>query len=283
MTDERVDKRKEDCGVSEHKFTSDGRKVAIIGSLNSKETIVQEIFVSDGTEFPAGEHFVVKTLLDAPAETYQSKKNRQLEDSIKQLESRRNQIQKEIDGFRVACASAAAKIKWINGIKDQEVERIVEHIKSVICGEYTHILMNDYNGPEIAEWDAELFSRTDGYGEDRRFDGVRLCSLFGMWNGRLELDWRVHSYSDGSGSGAKSFVPCKSLREAVGKAKAIIDSKDHLSDKDYAFCLKHGIDVDPMKNAARLESKAECVRKQMERHKSELAALELKLAALEDK
>ena len=263
-----------------HKFTSDGKKVAVIGSLNAKETIVQEIFVSDGTEFPAGEHFIVKTLLDAPAETYQVKKNRQLEDSIKQLEVHRAQIQKEIDGFKVACAAAASKITWIRGLKEPEVERIVEHIRAVICGEYTHILMNDYNGPEISEWDAELFSRTDGYGEDRRFDGVRLCSLFGVWNGRLELDWRVHSYSDGSGGGAKSFVPCKSLQEAVGKAKALIDAEDHLSDKDYAFCLKHGIDVDPVKNAARLESKAEGVRKQMARHKDEIAALELKLAEI---
>lgn len=267
--------------MNTYKFTADGKKVAVVGALNAKETIVQEVFVSDGTEFPAGEHFVVKTLLDAPAETYQSKKNKQLEDSIRQLENRRSQIQKEIDGFRVACASAAAKIKWISGINDREVERIVEHIKSVICGEYTHILMNDYNGPEIAEWDAELFSRTDGYGEDRRFDGVRLCSLFGIWNGRLELDWRVYSYSDGSG--AKSFVPCKSLRDAVEKAKAIIDAKDHLSDKDYEFCLRHGIDIDPVKNAARIESKAECVRKQMERHKKELAELEAKLAVLEAK
>ena len=53
-----------------YKFTADGKKVVVVGALNAKETIVQEIFVTDGTEFPAGEHFVVKTLLDAPAETY---------------------------------------------------------------------------------------------------------------------------------------------------------------------------------------------------------------------
>lgn len=269
--------------MSTFKFTADGKKVAVIGSLNAKETIVQEVFVSDGTEFPAGEHFVVKTLLDAPAETYQSKKNRQLEESIKALESRRTQIQKEIDGFKVACAAAASKITWIRGIKDAEVERIVDHIRTVVCGEYTHIVMNDYNGIEIAEWSAELFSRTDGYGEDRRFDGVRLCSLFGIWNGRLELDWRVHSYSDGSGGSTKSFIPCQSLDEAIEKAKAIIDAKDYLDDKGYAFCLKYGIDVDPVKNAARLKSKADSVRKQMENHKANLVKLEMELAKLEEK
>jgi len=36
-----------------HKFTTDGKKVVVIGALNTKETIVQEVFVIDGTEFPA--------------------------------------------------------------------------------------------------------------------------------------------------------------------------------------------------------------------------------------
>jgi hypothetical protein len=66
-----------------HKFTSDGKKVAIIGALNAKETIVLEIFVNDGTEFPAGEHFVVKTLLDVPAETYKAREERTILERIK--------------------------------------------------------------------------------------------------------------------------------------------------------------------------------------------------------
>jgi hypothetical protein len=44
----------------EIKFTADGKKVVVIGSLNSQEKIVQEIFVFDGSEIPSGEHFVVK-------------------------------------------------------------------------------------------------------------------------------------------------------------------------------------------------------------------------------
>lgn len=31
--------------MSEYRYTSDGKKVVIVGKLNSKETIVQEIFV----------------------------------------------------------------------------------------------------------------------------------------------------------------------------------------------------------------------------------------------
>jgi hypothetical protein len=79
-----------------HKFTADGRKVAVVGALNAKETIVQEIFVTDGTEFPAGEHFVVKTLLDAPAETYKAKEERRVLESIKTLEGTKARLEAEI-------------------------------------------------------------------------------------------------------------------------------------------------------------------------------------------
>ena len=50
----------------EIKYTSDGKKVAVIGRLNNQEQIVQEVFVVDGSEIPSGEHFVVKSLHDVP-------------------------------------------------------------------------------------------------------------------------------------------------------------------------------------------------------------------------
>jgi hypothetical protein len=49
------------------KYTSDGKKVVIIGNLNSQEKIVQEIFIINGQEVPSGENFVVKSLHDFPA------------------------------------------------------------------------------------------------------------------------------------------------------------------------------------------------------------------------
>lgn len=260
--------------VMSHKFTADGKKVVVVGALNAKETIVQEIFVNDGTEFPAAEHFVVKTLLDAPAETYKAKEEKRVMESIKGLEAERDRLSTEIKGFRFKCQSAAAKVKWIDGIREPEVKKVVNHIKSVLCGEYTHIVFDDYRGPKIAEWDAELFSMHEGYGENRRFDGIRLVSLFGVWNGRLELDWCVHSYSDGSGSGRTSFTPCKSLQEAVEIAAAVINAKDHITDGDVEFCMEYGIPVDGVKDAARI------ARRRCEKEK-EIVAQTLRLSQLE--
>ena len=259
-----------------HKFTPDGKKVVIIGALNSKETIVQEIFVTDGTEFPAGEHFIVKTLLEAPAETYQAKQIKKEEEKLTQLKSESEKLRKEISNFRFASAAAASKIKWIQGIKDSELERVFEHIKSVICGEYTHILFDDYGDLRIEEWDAEQFNRSERSGENRRFDGIRLVSLFGVWNNRLELDWRVNTYSDGSGSN-KSFTPCKSFNEAVEKAKEIIYSKDYLSDNNYGFCLKYEVEIDEVKNQARIAGKTEAIKKNISEKRKQLVELEAKL------
>lgn len=259
-----------------YKYTPDGKKVAIIGTLNSKETIVQEIFVSDGTEFPAGEHFLVKTLLDSPAETYQTKQKRQLEQDLAALKTEKEMLKSEILNFRnAAYAAASAKIKWIEQISENEVKEIFEHIKSILCGEYSHVVFKFYNGYEIREWNADLFSIS----ENGKFDSIRLVSLFGFWNGRLKMDWRVNRYSDGSGSDT-TFYPFKSLSDAIEYCKKEIYAKEKLSDSDYNFCIKHSIAIDKEKNAERIRLKTEDkeiaivkARQQLERLETELSAI----------
>jgi hypothetical protein len=258
-----------------HKFTSDGRKVAVVGALNAKETIVQEIFVTDGTEFPAGEHFVVKTLLDVPAETYKAREEKQILERIKTLEATRNRLDAEIKGFQFKASAAAAKIKWISGVTDSEVQEAFDNLKAMMCGEYTHVVIGS---GEIKEWGHELFASGDNY--DRgRFESLRLISLFGEWNGRLSLSWKVNTYQDGSGSSSE-FFPCRSLQEATEKSKEVIYSKEHLSDNSYLLCLKYGIPVDEAKNAARLADKANCVKKQIADTRDRLAKLEADLEAV---
>ena len=41
------------------KYTTDGKKVVVIGNLNSQEKIVQEVFIINDAEIPSGENFVV--------------------------------------------------------------------------------------------------------------------------------------------------------------------------------------------------------------------------------
>ncbi len=119
----------------EYKYTADGKKVVIVGALNSKETIVQEVYVSDGSEIPAGEHFVAKTLLDAPAETYKSKEEKRLEESIARKQTELSRLEKEVAQFNEKCVkSMEAKLKWINGITEEEVKNVFDAIVEYITG-----------------------------------------------------------------------------------------------------------------------------------------------------
>lgn len=260
-----------------HKFTADGKKVAIIGALNAKETIVQEIFVTDGTEFPTGEHFVVKTLLDAPAETYKAKEERRILEDIKKHESERDRLKAELSGYRFKASAAVAKIKWIEHITEDEIREVFDNLKSILSGEYTHVVLPNYD-VEIMEWDHKLFAVQDDYRRGM-FESLKMLSLYGEWNGRLKLSWRVSDYRDGSG-GSKTFIPCRSLQEAIEASKVIIDGKPHLSDSDFNFCVKYGIAVDEVKNAARIVGKSNYIQGQITDQKNRLAKLEADLKAI---
>ena len=65
---------------NQKKYTTDGRKVVVLGSLNSQEKIVQEVFIINGSEIPSGEHFVVKTLHDYPAVSWKESRLREIDE-----------------------------------------------------------------------------------------------------------------------------------------------------------------------------------------------------------
>lgn len=261
----------------QYKYTKDGKKVAVIGALNSTEIIVQEVFVHDGTEFPAGEHFTVRSLLDVPAETYQAAKAKELRDDILRMAAEKDRISRELSGLRAKQEMAFTKVKWISGISDQEVQDAIDRIAAMVRGEYTHVLMISRSGKiELHEWTVDTFASWRDRGE---FDGFRLVSLFGEWNGRLKLDWRVNTYRDGSGSDTR-FVPCKSLEEAKAHARGVIYAKDRLSNADHDFCVEYGIEVDEDKNRKRIEDNRRAAEKHIASLRETLAKKEAELASL---
>lgn len=259
----------------DYKYTSDGRKVVVIGALNSKEIIVQEVYVCDGSEIPAGEHFVVKTLLDKPCETYKAKEEKRLELHIEKLESERNKLSLEIHKFNTKLLAATAKLKWVQGITEPELRNALDRIMAFLNGEITHILFYKYD-LEIQEVGCDAFARYENDYGNLRFDGIRLISLFGEWNGRLKMDWRINAYRDGSGYN-QEFIPCKSLSEAIEAATQIINAKNYLCDKDYDFCLKYGVPVDEIKNAERIRKKRDDKEEAIAKAREQIARMEAEL------
>ena len=73
------------------KYTTDGKKVVVLGNLNSQEKIVQEVFVVDGSEIPSGEHFIVKSLHDATAISWKEKRLQEIEEKYDKTYKQKNQ------------------------------------------------------------------------------------------------------------------------------------------------------------------------------------------------
>lgn len=209
--------------MTDIKYTDDGKKVLIVGKLNAQQTIVQEIFVSAGQEIPSGENFVVKSLHDAPAESWKEKNLRELEARYKkqekELEQQINQQHQRLTMIKdKAKHHADALFKFV----DKADEGSLDLLKKVMSGQITHIFVSGYS-PEIFEWDGGKGI----YEEDRDYDrvqikGIKLLSLYGYSDG--DLEYRLHTYRDGSGGSQKIFPVC-SYAEALKLAQAECD--DH--------------------------------------------------------
>ncbi|MFD3300278.1 hypothetical protein [Aquipseudomonas alcaligenes] len=205
------------------KYTSDGKKVLVVGKLNAEQTIVQEIFVSNGQEIPSGENFVVKSLHDQPAESWKEKTLRELES---RYESQRKKLEAEINDQYARLSNAKEKARHhadalFKFIKNGDSSHL-DLLKKFAAGQVTHIFVGGYS-PEIIDWlnDDKGFD-VDRYNGRRTIEGIKLVSLFGYSDGSLE--YRLHSYRDGSG-GSEQVFPTTSYAEALAMAQADFDAQ----------------------------------------------------------
>jgi hypothetical protein len=263
------------------KYTSDGKKVLVVGKLNAEQTIVQEIFVSAGQEIPSGENFVVKSLHDAPAESWKEKNLRELEQryekSRKELEQQIAQQHQRLTMIKdKAKHHADALFKFV----DKADAKSLDLLKKVMSGQVTHIFVSGYS-PEIFEWDGGK----GVYEEDRDYNrveirGIKLLSLYGYSDG--DLEYRLHTYRDGSG-GSQQIFPVCSYAEALNLAQADCDvhSSEYLAGNRNSFSLAswqkiEGI-VIPQAVIEKHEAAEDASRlKRIENLKKELSDLEAK-------
>ena len=216
--------------MQNHKYLRDGRKVVVVGVLNSQESIVQEIFVAEnGEEFPAGENFVAKGLLDKPAETYA---DRQLSEKAATLAK----IEKSIDAADKKRQEVERRLRKTNlydgvlNIYQDKTPGDIQTLLAFMSGEITHVVFENYGAPEIVE----LLDALE-YTEHRdHFCGLKLVTLFGVKNERpmrrdddnqLSLEWRIGEYCSAS-SHNKTIYPCRGLEEAVKIVDNILAEKD---------------------------------------------------------
>jgi len=210
--------------MSEIKYTTDGKKVVVIGNLNSIEKIVQEVFIVDGSEIPSGEHFVVKSLHDAPAVSWKENNLKKLEERYaseeREFEKLQRQVRDKSKEFRERYDYLTKAIKNAN-------EKSFELLRDFICGEIKYIVIANYT-PELLAWDE--FNKTY---ENR----LRLMSIFGKDDGTFT--YAVGDYYDYSGS-HKHFIPFKNYDDAFEKFKSLLLSEP-ITDDRLKIAEKHKI------------------------------------------
>ena len=273
----------------EFKYTRDGKKVVVLGKLNSQQWIVQEVFISNGQEFPSGESFIETTLLDEPAETWQVRRE-------KEIEKRANRLEESIKRLNnnVAILERKATVaQLINRATDryQNIDLAqLDTLFAFVSGQITHIITTHWHDYKIESLvDAVEATDSSGY-SGVRCDGLRLVSLFGCnTNGEryekdrsFSLDWKINQYRDGSGSGWDAIYPCKSFDEAVSTLDELI-ATENVTDKLIQLKQKYGLKNPSDEKIAEyrnlcVESKKKSVEKaqlEVEKLKNELQAMEV--------
>ena len=208
--------------MTEFKYTKDGKKVAVLGQLNSQEFIVQEIFVTNGQEVPGGENFVAKGLLDQPAESWREKRLREVEASYeKRMANMEAEYKQASDRLAQMTDKAKARSSALFSFAKNARDSQLHALHAFMSGAITHFYKPGYK-PEILTWEDDSVFQIDTWGCRRKVAGIRLISLYGRSDGNLE--YRLSQYNDGSGND-QTIVPCRSYEEALEHAQADVDEQ----------------------------------------------------------
>jgi len=247
------------------KFTSDGKKVIIVGQLNAQETIVQEIFITQsGAEIPSGENFVVKSLHDEPAVSWKEQSLRDLE---KRYEVDRKSWETKIDQQRAKLKrihdQIESHIEAIGKVAELSSEKSFRTLANFLSGKIKYLVTGrEYGCIKIQEWDS--FAKSNEY-------GMKLISLFGKGNG--DLLFKIHSYSDGSGS-TEIIYPFCEYQEAVEFARNWFSGIKYYSKESIALAKHHGFDLDAEKLEAYNSGRLKDIEKYLSQAKKDLAERE---------
>ena len=239
--------------MSNIKFTSDGKKVIIVGKLNAQETIVQEIFVSQsGAEIPSGENFVVKSLHDEPAKSWKEKNleglearfNRDSRDWERKIEEQNKKMRAAYDRLDAEYKSVASNLKEIS-------PEAFDLIGNFLGGKITHLVKDGYGCMEIEEWGKSVLANEYGF---------KLITIMG--NPNKGLSAKLNDYSDGSGR-STTIVAFTSYQDAKDYLQKHIDEKKEYGEQTLIAAQKHNITLDPEKVAAYHNKNLESAQKQL--------------------
>lgn len=222
----------------EVKYTSNGKKVVVIGNLNAQEKIVQEIFIVNGQEVPSGENFVVKSLHDAPAISWEEKRTKEIKE---QYEKVRKEFEKELDSLKRTHRDQTLTLrkfiesnaKMLKNVSEDSFNTLI----SFLCGDVKWIVRQGYGTPKVAEYGV------NDSGFDRE---LKLLTLYGRDDGTLQ--WKMNYYSDGSGGSEDVFL-FGDKESALEKFKELVVGANYYTSDTFVIAKEYGLILDKVKVA----------------------------------
>lgn len=270
------------------KYTTDGRKVVVIGDLNQTEKIVQEIFVTDdGAEIPSGERFTAKSLHDTPVKSWKEKNLDELESRFererKMWDDRIRKIEKEKS---LVYESLKYRVKWLKQVAKQphpeSLKKVIETLSLFLSNTDMWVFCKNYSGWYLEKYDQEGFNRLHDqiggcYGNSK-IEGMRLVSIYGNSEGCF--DFKINSYGDGSGNDTSSLY-FKSKEDALKHIQNEFDLLEKYNDRHIDIAKEFNLRVDEVKFKAYNDSIKESIIKQIKEYQSKVAEYETKLKNLD--
>jgi hypothetical protein len=242
------------------KYTNDNKKVAIVGKLNNKESIVQEIFIKeDGSEIPSGENFVVKSLHDAPVKSWK-------EEKAEEIEKRYNEVKEKYDSdikiyrknFENEKLKLTAKTEYLKKFISKAAVEHFEILEKFLKGEIKFLVQGSYS-PKIIKY-KDFISEYDGR-------NLRLLCMYGKDDGTI--GYGINRYPDGSGSW-DNYFPFSTHQEAVKKLSEIVKSKTCISEYTIKLSQEYGFELNQDALAKYRKEKIEDLEERIKKNKSSI-------------
>lgn len=257
----------------EIKYTSDGKKVVVVGNLNSQEKIVQEIFIVNEVEVPSGENFVVKSLHDAPAISWKEAETKKIESNYEETKFKyENELKVLKARYETTKTDFEEKTKYLRKCIDKISVESFDMVTNFLLGKFKYVLSVGYTYEleEIKDFKC-------------MYDGnkLKLISLMGQDDG--SFSFRIHNYSDGSGSGSgKSVLFFENEKEAIEKLSQLINARDILFESDLKLAKKWGFELDEAKVKAFKEKTIKSIETNIQNYNKNLESCKLQIEQIKE-
>lgn len=253
------------------KYTNDGKKVSIVGKLNNNETIVQEIFVTEkGDELPSGENFVVISLHDEPVLSWEVRNCKNLKDETEKIKLDLKELDDKYKQAKEQLKAITAIVRSSKRLAELLPEAKLDIFSAFITGNIKYLVTDEYTIKPPIKMIDEIIDWKDFSCNERRFDSIKLCSVLGKSEGKME--YNISRYSDGSGHGCTVY-PFTNYKDAIScikeRAEKQIDNK-YLTQESYKICIDMGIIFSDEYKTKYKKYKEEKVQKKLIQKKMEL-------------